>query len=153
MKLENQGEWEKTLKWAYRIAARLNIKDFRQRALEDVLAHPQITERIADYMRATGSTAEFLDFAEALWNHDEQVYTDVNVTLFESFLRLEPTPKTQARIRAIASQVLSGKTKVATLKATSAIVILRFGDGRSLPLLARTFTTKADELPQLPRRT
>jgi hypothetical protein len=151
VKLEDQGEWEKILKWAYRIAARLDIKDFRKRALEDVLAHPQIAQRIADYMRATGSTADFVDFAEALWSHEEQVYTDVNITLFESFLRLEPTPKTQARIRAIASQVLSGKTKISSLRATSAIaplVILRFGDGRSLSLLARTFTTKADELPQ-----
>ena len=150
VKARDYGEWEKILKWAYRIAARLNVKDFRTDAMDDVLAHPQLALRIADYMRATGSSAQFVDFAEQLWQHGEQVYPDVNITLFESFLRLEPLPKTQSRIRKIARDALRTKTKFASLYATSAIaplVILRFGDARSLPLLASTFTNNPDELP------
>jgi hypothetical protein len=150
LRSEGEGEWEKILKWAYRLAARLDVADFRDRSVNDLLAHPRLALRIADYMRATGSAAAFVDFAELVWNHNEQVYPDVNLALFEVFLRLEPVASTQKRIRKVATEILRGHSKLASLIATAAIAplaILRFGDRRSLPLLARTFTDKPDELP------
>lgn len=150
LRSEGEGEWEKILKWAYRLAARLDVQHFRDRAVVDLLSHPRLAARIADYMRATGSAAAFVDFAEVVWNHEEQVYPDVNLALFEVFLRLEPIAATQKKIRAVATEILRGRSKLASLNATAAIAplaILRFGDRRSLPLLARTFTDKPDDLP------
>ncbi len=148
---EGIGEWEKILKWAYRLAARLHVNDLRDRAVEDVLLHPKLASRIADYIRATGSSARFLDFAESLWKHEEQVYPDVNVALFEAFLRLEPPlGSTRKRIRDVATSVIRGRSKLASLIAAASIAplsILRFGDRRSLPVLARCFTRMHDELP------
>jgi hypothetical protein len=150
LRYEGDGEWEKILKWSYRLAARIGDASLRRRAVADVLVHPRLAVRIADYMRASGSSSAFLEFAQILWNHDEQVYPDVNIALFESFLRLEPRPSTQKRMRAVAAEILQGRTKLAPLLGTAAIAplaILRFGDRRSLPLLAKTFTAKPDELP------
>jgi hypothetical protein len=150
LRAEGKGEWEKILKWTYRLAARLDVRDFRGRAVDDVLAHPRLASRIADYMRATGSAVAFVDFAELLWNHEEQVYPDVSRALFEVFLRLEPVAATQKRIRNVAAEILRGRSKLTSLIATAAIAplaILRFADRRSLPLLARTFTDKPDDLP------
>jgi hypothetical protein len=50
LRLEGEGEWEKILKWAYRLAARLGDDDLRIRAISDVLQHPRLAGRIADYM-------------------------------------------------------------------------------------------------------
>ena len=41
-------------------------------------------------MRYSGSTKEYLAFVFTVMNHPEQIYGDVNLTLVESLLRVEP---------------------------------------------------------------
>ena len=135
---EDVGEWTKILSRTYRLFAQVGFRALRRRALYDVLKYPTLASRIADYMRCTGSVAEFIDFAESLWNHLEQVYGDVSVALLEKCLRLEPDRGEAKVLRQIASSFLKGTKKVpgsADCAAIAPLVILRFGDRRSLPLL------------------
>ncbi len=71
---EGVGEWGKILKRLYRLAGRSRCGILRPRAVEDVLHNPDLVERVADYVRATGDVTAFLRFAERVWNHPEQTY-------------------------------------------------------------------------------
>src|SRR5437660_4356547 len=59
---EGEGHWEKILKRVYRLAALAGSKALRNRATRDVLRYPSLTKRIADYVRYSGSTKEYLAF-------------------------------------------------------------------------------------------
>ena len=137
---QGKGEWGKVLKRFYRLGGLSGAKFFRRRAQRDILGEPTLSERVSDYMRVTGTTEEYLRFVQELWNHEEQVYPDVNHCLAEGLLRLEPEREEAREIRALASQLLMGKLKITGWKhcaALSPLIILRYGDRRSLPLLKR----------------
>jgi hypothetical protein len=77
-----------------------------------------------------------------LMQEEEQIYPDVNVTLTESLLRLEADRFASSKIRVLAAAFLSGKSNVpgaAECKALAPLLVLRFGDKRSLPMLKRCF--------------
>ena len=78
-------------------------------------------------------------------DHAEQIYPDVNVSLVESLLRLEAGQVESVSIRLIAVSFLSGKNSLpgaTECKALAPLLILRFGDKRSLPLLKRCFADR-----------
>lgn len=134
------GEWGKVLKRFYRLAGIAGARFLRARTQADALREPTLIDRIADYVRVTGTAAEYLTFMHALWGHPEQVYPDVNQTLTEGLLRLEPDAKEAKTIRKLASDLLSGKIKITgNLRCASIapLLILRYGDKRSLPLLKK----------------
>ncbi len=138
---EGVGEFGKILKRLYRIAGLAKGRLFRYRATKDILADPTSVERVSDYMRCTGTVSEYLDFADGLFNHPEQIYPDVNVALFDSFLRLEATGTEALRIRSYAASALNRQLKIPGIDdcaAVAPLLILRFGDRRSLRLLWRT---------------
>ena len=87
------GEWGKVLKRFYRLAGIAGARFLRVRTQADALREPTLIDRIADYVRVTGTAAEYLAFLHNLWGHPEQVYPDVNQILAEGLLRLEPEPK------------------------------------------------------------
>ncbi len=137
---EGIGEWDKILKRVYRLAGLARLRAFRGRAVTDVLTNPDLARRIADYIRCTGTVREFLNFAETLWHHNEQVYPDVNLRLVEALLRLEPDQRDAKRLRSVASDLLKRPMNLAGWQECAAVaplLILRFGDRRSLPLLNR----------------
>jgi hypothetical protein len=147
-KYEGVGEWGKVLKRIYRLAGRSRSGLLRRRAVNDVLANPDLVERVADYMRATGSVPDFLRFAERLWTHPEQAYPSVNLSLCEALLRLEPDAKSAQTIRQVGSALLSGTypiSNAAECAGVAPLILLRFGDRRSLPLLRRTFDELIDK--------
>jgi hypothetical protein len=137
---EGIGEWDKILKRIYRLAGLARSRMFRRRAAKDILQNPELAKRIVDYMRCTGTVQEFLQFACDLWQHDEQVYPDVNLRLIEALLRLEPSRDDAKPLRAVASDLLTGRLSFvgwSECAAVAPLLILRFGDRRSLPLLKR----------------
>jgi hypothetical protein len=139
---ENVGEFEKVLRRLYRLAGFARRRFLRQRALRDVLAAPGLAERVCDYMRCSGTATEYLRWAEGLMQHEEQIYPDVNVALTDGLLRLEPNKYESGRIRSIASALLSGKLSAAVApecRALAPLLVLRYSDKRSLPLLKRSF--------------
>ncbi|GAG25135.1 unnamed protein product, partial [marine sediment metagenome] len=78
------------------------------------------------------------------------IYPDVNLALFESLLRLEPKRSETTPFRHLASDLLTGKLRIpgVSLSLTVApLLILRFGDRRSLPLLRRCFERNLGNLP------
>lgn len=139
---EGIGEFEKILKRMYRLAGFAGIRLLRRRATKDVLRAPDSATFVFSYMRCSGSVSEYLTWAENLLSHDEQIYPDVNVSLFESLLRLEAGPADARRIRQIAVGVLNKSMTIpgaAECAAIAPLLILRFGDRRSLPLLRQYF--------------
>jgi hypothetical protein len=93
-------------------------------------------------MRCSGTVLEYLQWTEGLMQDEEQIYPDVNVVVTESFLRLEADGLESSKIRAIAGLFLSGKSKVPgaeECRALAPLLMLRFGDKRSLPSLRRCF--------------
>lgn len=149
-KYENVGEFEKVLLRLYRLAGLGRFRFLRRRALRDVLANPSMADRVCDYMRCSGSPSEYLTWAETLVQHEEQIYADVNVALIESLLRLEAGRLESSKIRKLASALLSGKMNIpgiAECKAVAPLIILRFGDKRSLPLLRRCLDEEKSVIP------
>ena len=137
---KNGGEWGKVLKRFYRLAGLVGARFLRHRASRDILKEPTLTERVADYMRVTSSAGPYLSFVQGLWNHKEQVYGDVNQVLTEGLLKVDADPAESRAIRAMASGLLSGAHSFPGWQRCAAIaplLILRFGDGRSKPLLKR----------------
>lgn len=148
-KHEEVGEWGKVQARIYRLAGIGRTPILRFRALQDSLRDPAHADRFADYMRCSGSASDYVVYAEQLLSHREQVYPDVAVAIFESFLRAECTPKVGSRVRALARNELAraaadpSRTQCAVV---SALLLLRFGDRRSLPVLRRCF-----EIPEVDR--
>ncbi len=100
-------------------------------------------------MRCTGNVGQYLKFVRRIWKHPEQIYPDVNVILTESFLRLEANKLEARRITKIASEMLTSNTAIVghrDCSAIAAIILLRFGDRRSLPKLRRSLEKRADQL-------
>ncbi len=146
---EGVGEWDKILKRIYRLAGLAQSRLFRQRAIRDLLQNPDLKQRIADYMRCTGTLPEYVAFVESVWHHNEQIYPDVNVALVESLLRLEPNKREYRTVRKIASDLLSGKLSLpgrSDCAAVAPLLILRVGDRRSLPLLRRCIEDPSEKL-------
>ncbi|MEI8197893.1 MAG: RNA-directed DNA polymerase, partial [Phycisphaerae bacterium] len=142
---EGIGHWDKILKRLYRFAALARVRSFRRRTVKDTLANPLLTGRIADYMRSTGSVSEYLEFANAVWSDDCQVYGDVNRVLVESLLRLEPAGADRATLRNIGSAMMRGifpHPGAGECASVAPLILLRYGDRRSLPLLQRCFENK-----------
>lgn len=153
--VEGQGQWDKILKRVYRLAAFSKGRWLRRRALGDLLRYPGLASRIADYIRVTGTVSEFVDFAESVWGNSEQVYGDVNATLFESCLRLEPSTEDRPRLRRIAVSALRGEFDYRgspRWQPLGPLLVLRFGDRRSLPRLKSCFDRDLDRVsPQVSR--
>lgn len=136
------GEFDKVLKRIYRLAGFARLRFLRRRALRDVLANPTLADRVCDYMRCSGTVLEYLRWADMLMQEEEQIYPDVNVALMESLLRLEANRFEARQIRSRATAFLSGKSNIpgaAECKTVAPLLILRFGDKRSLPMLRRCF--------------
>jgi hypothetical protein len=93
----------------------------------------------------TSSTTSIQTFGsidyEDVMRNPEQVYADVNVILTESLLRVEADGESAMRIRAFGSALLRDETVsipgAQECKAIAALLVLRFGDRRSLPLLLK----------------
>ena len=143
---EGVGEFGKVLKRLYRLAGLARLDIFRNRASSDVLQHPSLVARIADYYRCTGSVGDYLDFVESLTTNGEQVYPDVNVALIESLLRLEPqTGDDLLRLRKLAKALLQRKHRMPGAEDCAAIaplLILRYGDKRLHETLRPCFREK-----------
>jgi len=147
---EGHGEWGKILKRCYRIAALAKSRKLRSRALRDVLAHPELAERISDYIRSTGTATEHIAFVQKALAHPEQVYPDVNHTLFESLLRVEAGKRDARLICQWAVKLL--RVRPANISAQACaeaapLLLLRFGDGRSVRLLKTCLEAHLDRLP------
>lgn len=147
---EGDGHWDKILKRFYRLAGLSQARLLRFRALRDSLSDPQLAGRIIDYVRWSGTQQECMKFSRQLLFHDEQVYPDVSLAVVEGLLRLESSGKTASEVRLLASDLLRGKltfTGSTECAAIAPLLVLRFGDRRSLPLLRRSLDKGYDKLP------
>jgi hypothetical protein len=144
------GDFDKVLRRFYRLAGIARLRFLRRRALQDVLANPRSIGQICDYMRCSGSVAEYLRWADQLMRHEEQIYPDVNAILVESYLRLEPNSCDLRKIRALASAFLAGTLPIAgadECRRLAPLLLFRFGDGRSLSLLKRYVMEEENLIP------
>jgi hypothetical protein len=149
---EGKGEFDKVLRRLYRLAGFAGLRFLRQRSQQDVLTDPGLTDRVSDYIRCSGSALEYISWALALMQTAEQVYPDVDAALTEGLLRLEPTRFEARRIRQLAAAFLKGETTFTgaeECRVLAPLLLLRFGDKRSLPLLKRRFDDQFSSWPLL----
>ena len=135
VKSDGDGEWQKVLKRFYRQAARGKTRLLVKRALNDVKEMPALVDRVADYIRYVSTPDQVVDFVETLLNDPEQVYADINYQLIESLLKLSPDPLTAKRLQKLGSQILDQTLHFlgdAEARALAPLLILRYGDGRSV---------------------
>jgi len=139
---KGHGEWEKIQKRLYRWAGLTRAKFLRPYAPRDLLNTPTLAERIADYMRCSGSPREYLTFVRRILSHREQVYEDVEFILIESLLRLE-VRNSQARFLCdLALRVLNdvaSSRKNSFFANPGCLLLLRFGGRRTKRQLRRFF--------------
>jgi len=149
-KHEGVGEWDKILRRIYRLAGLSRMRRLRSRALRDIVENPELTRRVADYMRCTGAPLEYCQFVRRVLNHEEQVYPSVSVALFESLLRIEVAGMEASQTRRLLAQLLAGEGSPnawGERGIVHSLLVLRFGDRRSLPRLQRCFEKNLDKLP------
>ena len=99
-------------------------------------------------MRVTGDAREYAQFVSHMWKHAEQVYPDVNRDLAEGLLLVEAHGKDALYYRNLASKLLAGQLKFPGSDACAAIaplLILRFGDRRSLPRFRKIVKHLSDD--------
>lgn len=149
--LEGVGEWEKILKRFYRQAARARWRILLKRAPADIVALPSLVERIGDYVRYVSKPDAMVAFVEDVLKDEAQVYPDVNYQLLESLLKVSPDDIARRRLLKLGTDLVKG---IRTFRgATQArplgpLMILRFGDGRSIKPLFKLLDTHGQKLPQ-----
>lgn len=139
---KDQGEWEKIQKRYYRIAGLVKAKFLRTRAARDLLTTPTLAERIADYMRCSGSVKEYIRFVRRVLAHREQVHEDVEFILIESLLRLEVTGSQAEFLSKLGLDVLEdviSSRKNSFFASPGCLLVLRFGGRKSKSQLGRFF--------------
>ena len=142
------GEWGKILKRFYLLAGIGGTRFLRARAKKDLLKEPTLAKRIGDYMRVTGNARQYAQFVSYMWNHDEQVYPDVNRNLTEGLLFVEAHGKDALYYRNLASKLLAKQLKFPgsdDCAAIAPLLILRFGDRRSLPRFRKIVKHLSDD--------
>lgn len=139
---EGKGEWEKIQKRYYRLAGLVKARFLRARSSRDLLATPTLAERIADYMRCSGSAGEYLKFVRRVLGHKEQVYEDVEFILTESLLRLEAKGSRARYLSKLGVRILEDVTalrKNSFFANPACLLVLRFGGRRARSQLRRFF--------------
>lgn len=147
---EGKGEFAKVLKRIYRLSGLSRSRMLRQRAVDDVMRDPTSAERVCDYVRVSGTPAEYLAFVKEVLGHEEHVYPDVSLNVIQGLLRLEPSTADMRPIRRIAVGLLaSGGSLPGGVEAAALcpLLLLRYGDRRSLPLMLRTMEAGGREVP------
>ena len=142
------GEWGKILNRFYLLAGIGGARFLRTRAKNDLLKEPTLAKRIGDYMRVTGGARQYAQFVSYMWSYDEQVYPDVNRGLAEGLLFVEAHGKDALYYRNLASKLLANQLKFPGSDACAAIaplLILRFGDRRSLPRFRKIVKHLSDD--------
>ena len=145
---DGKGHWDKILKRIYRLAALARSRVLRARVMNDILRYPSLTRRVADYMRYSGSSKEYLAFTFGVINHPEQIYANVNLTLVESLLRIEPDANRGVLLRRFASDLLRGERCMPGRKECAAVaplLVLRFGDRRTARGLYTCFHAEMEQ--------
>ena len=152
---ENEGEWEEIQKRIYRLAGLTKARFLRRRARRDLLMSPTLTERIADYMRCSGSSKDYLRFTKNILSHKEQIHEDVELILVESLLRMEVKGKRARPIVRLALELVKAvaeSRKNFVFATPACLLILRFGRKGDRASLRRCFREgKNPRHPQLIR--
>ncbi len=147
---EDEGEWEKIQKRVYRLAGLTKARLLRRRALGDIVKSPTLTERIADYMRCSGSASDYLRFVRRVFKHEQQIHDDVELLLTESLLRLEVSGASARYVLKLAvnmTKAISEHRRHFAFAAPACLLILRFGDRRGRSHLRRCFRERITAKP------
>ncbi len=150
LKHEHQGEWEKIQKRVYRLAGLTRAKFLRRKAAQDLMRSPTLTERISDYMRCSGSGADYLKFVRSILRHKEQIHEDVELLLIESLLRMEGRGAQTRSVLDLAiemtKEIDAGKRSF-TFATPACLLIVRFGKPKHRLHLRRCFKERTSPNP------
>ena len=129
---EGEGEWGKVLKRLYLAAGRLGLRRLVSRSHNDVVLDPSLAVRIAAYLRHVCDTGEFVSRMNQIFQDRRIVYEDVHRAFAEQLLFIEPANSSErTMLRALATRSLKRRTGVKVPEDIAALMLIRFGDGRS----------------------
>jgi hypothetical protein len=102
------GNWAKILKRIYAASTRVDSELLEQQALQDLIQHPELDERIFQYYAKRNRSQQLLGLFSDYCSAGENLFEGTESAFFESLLLLDPNPALTIQIRVLASQFASG---------------------------------------------
>ncbi|WP_435017955.1 RNA-directed DNA polymerase [Tundrisphaera sp. TA3] len=152
----NDGNWDKILKRMYGLAVKVDSDILEVRALGDLIANPELDERIFTYFSKRNRFAELFSLFSSYTEAEESLFEATEVAFFESSLLLDPDVPHAKLYRNQALRFAEGGVKSRSkrpLSIASAILSVYWFDG-SIDSLVDLYPTKAaHRLPKEVART
>jgi reverse transcriptase-like protein len=101
-KAAGRGNWDKVLKRVYGLAVHVDIRDLEGRALDDLVAYPELDERIFLYFARRSRPRGLIDLFKAYVRAEENLFESTENAFFEAVLLLNPTGKELVELRSLA---------------------------------------------------
>jgi hypothetical protein len=126
------GNWPKILKRMYAAATRADSDLLEQRALQDLVEHPELDERIFQYFGKRNRGQELLQLFSDYCSGGENFFEGTESTFFESVLLLDPNPAIAIQVRLLASRfasgIAAGQSRKALGRASAILALYWFGE-------------------------
>jgi hypothetical protein len=103
------GNWAKILKRMYAAATKADSDLFEARALEHLIEHSELDERIFQYFARRNKGNQLLKLFSDYCTTGENLFEATESVFFESVLLLNPGPRLAVRIRTLASLFATGR--------------------------------------------
>ena len=104
-----KGNWNKVLKRVYGIATKLDCPLLEQRALEDLIDFPWLTQRIFTYFARRNQAELLFDLFQSYYEGGHNLFESTEACFFEAALLLEPSEDEVARYQRLAIAVAQGE--------------------------------------------
>jgi hypothetical protein len=99
-----QGNWDKILKRMYALAVQVDIPDLEDRALEDLIAYPDLDERIFGYFARRSRPRPLIDLFRRYRQSGENLFESTENAFFEAALLLRPVAADARDLRKLAHE-------------------------------------------------
>lgn len=142
-----EGHWDKIVKRLYALASRMENDAFTlSECYADIVAAPQLAERIFDYLASRSRWNDFCSTIQRLRKNGESIYEDVEAHWFETILRWAPPKSSRSGLCSLAMDVLSrqkGLLSSGRMKSLASLVIYWVGNNRSRKSLQSLLSQQA----------
>jgi hypothetical protein len=131
-----RGNWDKILKRMYGLAAQLESPLLEPRALDDLIAYPDLDERIFRYFAIRNRGAELLTLFRQYLDDGESLFEATEAACFDALLTLDPDSWVEIEVRGLARAFIRDELTLGSgrpLSRAAAMVVLYWFDEEDLP--------------------
>lgn len=106
---EGQGNWGKILKRFYGLATAIDLDFFENRAIEDLVAYPEMADRVYQYFAARNRTTPLVEMFRNYVATGECLYESGEASFFSACASIRSmTEEDELALRSVASDFLDG---------------------------------------------